>query len=565
MVDDSVRISAIQGAGHRSPLEGQHVTGAPGIVTAIVTRGGDLGFFMQDPEPDGDPATSEGIFVRTDGDPGVSVGDAVTVSGVVVEALEDPDSLTVTELHTVTVQTVSAMNPLPSAVVLGEGGRTPPDAIIDDDGLRRFDPNQDGVDFYESLEGMRVRLNEPLTVGPTGGGLLPVVVDRGAGASVLSPEKTLVIQDGDFNPERVLLGNRFVSLPDLSGGLVLSGTVEGVLGYRAANYQLWPTALLPEAPAAEEPTPLSASLANQLSVATLNGENLDPTDPQAKFDSLAKQIVTGLQGPDLIGLVEVQDSNGPVDDGVVDATDTYNRLVLAIVAAGGPFYRVRQIDPEDGQDGGEPGGNIRVAFLFRTDRGLSFVDRPGGDATTPVEVVQTTDGVQLSLSPGRVAPGDSAFQRSRKPLAGEFRWQGHPLFVVLAHLTAKGADDPLFGARQPPVFSSAAKRGQQARILNGFVQQILAQDANAYVLVLGDLNDTPDSGPLRLLAGTQLADLWSKTPANRRYSFIFQGNSQALDHILASRGLLQDAAVTLEAYHANSRFPNAASDHDPVL
>ena len=49
-------------------------------------------------------------------------------------------------------------------------------------------------------------------------------------------------------------------------------------------------------------------------------------------------------------------------------------------------YEYRQIDPQNNQDGGQPGGNIRVGFLFRPDRGLAFVDRPGGDATTPTGI-----------------------------------------------------------------------------------------------------------------------------------------------------------------------------------
>jgi predicted extracellular nuclease len=49
---------------------------------------------------------------------------------------------------------------------------------------------------------------------------------------------------------------------------------------------------------------------------------------------------------------------------VVDATVTLQMLIDAIATAGGPTYEYRQINPVDDQDGGEPGGNIRVAFLF---------------------------------------------------------------------------------------------------------------------------------------------------------------------------------------------------------
>ena len=64
-------------------------------------------------------------------------------------------------------------------------------------------------------------------------------------------------------------------------------------------------------------------------------------------------------------------------------------LTSAIVAAGGPHYDYREIDPVADQDGGQPGGNIRVAFLFDQKR-VSFVDTGAGDvnrSTTGTEIV----------------------------------------------------------------------------------------------------------------------------------------------------------------------------------
>ena len=99
----------------------------------------------------------------------------------------------------------------------------------------------------------------------------------------------------------------------------------------------------------------------------------------AKFDALAAPIVDNLGAPDIIALEEVQDNNGPTNDGIVDAAATFDDADRGDrrPPAARP-YQFRQIDPVDDQDGGEPGGNIRVGFLFRTDRGLAFVDRPGG-------------------------------------------------------------------------------------------------------------------------------------------------------------------------------------------
>ncbi|MCA1438594.1 hypothetical protein I6F33_37690, partial [Bradyrhizobium sp. BRP20] len=131
-------------------------------------------------------------------------------------------------------------------------------------------------------------------------------------------------------------------------------------------------------------------------------------------------------------------------DGVVAADQTLQRFTDAIVAAGGPRYEWRQIDPRDLADGGEPGGNIRVGFLFNPRR-VSFVDRPGGDATTAVSVVTERGKPHLSVSPGRVDPGNAAWAKSRKPLAGEFVFHGHTVFVIANHFNSKGGDQPTHG------------------------------------------------------------------------------------------------------------------------
>src|SRR6202042_279007 len=102
----------------------------------------------------------------------------------------------------------------------------------------------------------------------------------------------------------------------------------------------------------------------QLSIATYNVENLAASDPDSKFQALAQGIVTNLASPDVIAVEEVQDNDGATDDGVVAADQTISNLTSAVTAAGGPAYESREIDPVNDQDGGEPGGNIRVVFLF---------------------------------------------------------------------------------------------------------------------------------------------------------------------------------------------------------
>src|SRR5690606_23399013 len=117
-------------------------------------------------------------------------------------------------------------------------------------------------------------------------------------------------------------------------------------------------------------TPETTRAAGQreLAVATYNVENLSPKDDQAKFDRLAQGIAGNLASPDIVSLEEIQDDDVTADTGVVTAGETLTRFTDAIVAAGGPRYEWRQTDPEGKAAGGEPGGNIRVAFLFNPDR-----------------------------------------------------------------------------------------------------------------------------------------------------------------------------------------------------
>src|SRR2546423_3115294 len=302
---------------------------------------------------------------------------------------------------------------------------------------------------------------------------------------------------------------------------------------------------------------------NELTVATFNVQNLDPGDGAAKFNTLAALIVNNMKSPDLIAVEEVQDNNGATDNGVVDATVTIGNLITAISAAGGPAYGYRQIDPVNDKDGGEPGGNIRQIFLFRTDRGLSFVDRPSGDSTTATTVTDAGGTAQLSVSPGRIDPANAAWNSSRKPLAAEFLFNGQRLYAIANHFNSKGGDQPLTGRFQPPTRSSEIQRHQQAMIEAGFVQQIRAIDPSANVVVLGDLNDFEFSETIHILEAAGLTDLYDTRPLAERYSYVFQGNSQTLDHILVSGSLAKRS--TLDVVHVNAEFADQASDHDPSV
>ncbi len=565
------KIHDIQGAAHRSPLEGKVAANVTGVVTAKTGNG----FWFQDPQPDTAPATSEGLFVFTSSAPTVSVGDAVTVQGTVAEFRPGGSggvtNLTTTELTNPTI-TVTGTAAVPAPTIVGPGGRVPPSTVIDDDSAgdvettsTAFDPANDGLDFWESLEGMWLGINEPQVTGPTSSFRELSVVPAGSG--VRTVRGGILLQKTDSNPERVLLDDVLTPIPDAKTGDKLAGVVTGVLDYSFGNFKFLPTVTptVIDGGVTRETTKASSPL--QVSVATFNVENLDPSDGPAKFDGLAKAVVNNLASPDILGLEEVQDNDGATNSGTTAANLTLDTLVAAIQRAGGPTYTYRQIDPVNNQEGGEPGGNIRVAFMYRTDKQVKFVDRPGGGSTVATTI--TTDRAgrpHLSSSPGRVDPANPAWAATRVPLAGEFTWHGQRLFVVVNHFSSKGGDDPLWGRFQPPVQVTAEKRHQQAQAVRGFVDQILAKDKGANVVVLGDLNDFDWSETADILVGagkTALIDMPRTLPLTERYSYVFEGNSQILDQILISKNL--QPASSYDVVHMNAEFPDQISDHDPQV
>ena len=583
-------IMDIQGVGHLSDDEGVLVE-TSGVTTAVSGNG----YWIQDPAGDGNAMTSDGIFVFT-GSTGAKpvVGDVVTVTGTVDEFRPGGSSgpgLNITEITGSIFETASSGNPLPASVLIGPAGVQAPVDIIDNDSETRIDieavgtyqPLEDAIDFYEQFEGMRLQVNNPNVVGPTNNFGELVVLPRGKNDYVRSPNGGVVYGSYETpNPRRVILDDvliGFGNMPDANTGDRLDGAVVGVLDYSFGNFKLLVTTPPTVADGGIVREVTTDALTTELAVATFNVENLSPSDTPEKFAALAEIIVTNLAAPDIVTLEEVQDNNGSVNDAVVDADVTLNQLVAAIIAAEGPTYEWRQISPVDDMDGGQPGGNIRNAFLFRTDRGLAFVDRPGGTATVGTSVVEGADGqAELEFSPGRVDPTNIAWADSRKPLAGEFTWNGETLFVIANHFRSKGGDDPLFGRYQPPTrFSELEQRHAQAQVLNDFVDEVLAVDAEANVVVAGDINDFEFSETIDILTegGTDLADLVQYLGPRQRYTYVFDGNSQVLDHLLVSPSLAPPVPVEgakpvrvrrdYDIVHVNADFSDQVSDHDPQV
>jgi predicted extracellular nuclease len=571
-------IAEIQGVKRVSPLNGKNVSGVEGVVTAIRAFGSARGFWFQNPTPDADVRTSEGLFVFTGSTtPAVQPGDAVIVSGKVTDFYPGSPSSTpfqsTTELTQATWAVSSTGNPLPAAEEIKPD--TVPATLTAKPGGNieplELQPEQYALDFWESREGMRAGVTDAPIVGPTTRFNELYITTK--------PEEFRSARGGalysgyDADPTGVLKIESLIPFsqrpfPKSNTGDTLGGSTAGIVEYdQFGGYTLLATELGQVADNGLEREVTRAQGDGELAVGTYNVENLDPGDPQAKFDALAKGVVENLAGPDIVVLEEVQDNNGATepDDGVVAADQTLDKFTAAITAAGGPAYEWRQIDPIDLQDGGEPGGNIRVAFLFNPQR-VEFVDRPGGDATTPVQVVTKSGGKgkpQLSISPGRIDPNNDAFDDSRKPLAGEFRFHGRTVFVVANHFNSKGGDQPVHGRFQPPDRSSEVQRLQQAEAVRGFVDDVQALDPSANVVVAGDINDFQFSPTIGTLTeGGALKALISTLPANEQYGYVFEGKSQVLDHILTSKGL---QLVEFDVVHINAEFHDQNSDHDPAV
>jgi uncharacterized protein len=582
-------IHDIQGAGHISPLLGQQVK-TSGVVTA--KRSG--GYYIQDPAPDTNDATSEGIFIF--GDTTLAVGDAVQVVGTVNEFSFGPTQLSTTEVQQSLVSKSGTGTVAPT--VVGTGGRIPPTTIIENDASgsenttnASFDPAQDGMDFYESLEGMVVQLDNAITTSRTDPrfGELWVIGDSGANAAVLTPRGGIVItdpdgipDDADFNPERIMVDDEVFKtgtdpscaplatgsdMPCVNVGATFTTPLVGVMDYDFSTYRIQ---LLAKPTVAANPLARESTVPQgpgELAVATFNVQNLAPSDPDSKYTRLAGIIVNNLAAPDIVALEEIQDNSGATDNGVVAADVTLNKLISFITAAGGPSYQFRSIDPVNDQDGGAPGGNIRVGYIFRTDRGLAFVDRPGASSTTANAVVGTGTATHLLYSPGRIDPNEpnGAWLSSRKPLAAEWTYNGHRLFTIANHFNSKLGDESLYGVDQPPQRSSEVQRHKQAPIVNDFVKQLETADPSADVVVLGDLNDFQFSDTLALLKGSELHTLIDTLPANEQYTYVFEGNSQAIDHTLLSNHAFASVPWQYDVVHLNSEFADNASDHEPQV
>ena len=578
--EQGMQIHHLQGAGHQSPVLNEKVADIEGIVTYEYKIGSGNYFHMQTPDErkDNDPNTSEGIVVYTGNrDANVEVGDLVSVDGTVneyhIDGYYDTKSATdlpVTQINARDDQggivTVEASDqPLPEPVVIDDNL---PTEVIDNDGFTEFDPEEDAIDFWESIEGMLVEVGNVKAVAPQEhGDLITVLEDR----ETDTIHGGVLLTENDANADRIqfkLFDNRDAREFEVATGDSFNGPITGVVNYGFQNYKIYADyesmkEKHVEGNAKPEQTTIEFDK-QKLTIASYNLENFSNNRSETSDDKaqkLARAFAKDMQNPDIIGVTEVQDNNG-AKAGDSAANESYERLIAEIEKAGGVKYEYVNIDPVNNADGGAPNANIRVGFLYNPDRVKLTKGMPHGDATTAVGYEKG----KLTLNPGRIDPTNEAFKNSRKPLAAQFNFRGEDVVVIVNHWNSKTGDTPLFGSTQPPVYGSEVQRHKIANVVNDFIEEIVSENPGANIVSVGDFNDFQFSETLKIHEGEHMTNMINTVDKADRYTYLFQGNSQVLDHILVSNHLADRTKTDI--LHINADFTDMAgraSDHDPVL
>lgn len=561
-------IPEIQGPGAASPYNNTVQT-TEGVVTLKV----GTGFFLQDANGDGNPDTSDGIFIYTANSPAnVQVGDKVRVTGTVTEYTPTSAKRSYTEIKDVT-----------AAVAMASGYSVTPANIMLGDDLAK-------------VEGMLVNFTQPLTVnqveylGDRGevtlaNGRLEVPTNRyparTAEAYALAASNAagiIVLDDGIFTTPSTIpyIGqDNTVRVGDTVTSL--TGVVDfGAIGGGGAAFKLQPVSApqfsrtnpREDAPvlAAGNVKVASANVLNFFTTfangtdvegrtgqgckigSTTSASNCRGANNLAEFVRQRDKIVAKLKAidADVVGLMEIQ-NNG--DYAVTYLTNALN------AAIGAPVYAVVPAPAASGTDA------IRVAMIYKPSK--------------------------LALVGGALSDGDSL--NNRAPMAQTFAaLNGEKFSLIVNHLKSKGSC-PSSGADADQGDSQGcwnANRVLQAqRLVNTFVPQVVSASGDADVLLIGDMNAYGKEDPIAAMTGAGFVNQLERfiRPHGMPYSYVFGGTSGYLDHALASASLSPQVAGAAE-WHVNAdeptvidynleskpqdlytALPYRASDHDPVV
>ena len=537
-----IPVGALQGSGETSPKAGQEIT-VVGVVTGNFSEGLG-GFFLQN-EGDGDPRTSEGLFVMaTEGSvlPDVQAGDRVRVSGLIAEEKADNRNGSLTTLRAKHVEKT------------GRGEITP---------LRLTQPPHD----WEALEGMLVRIDAPLTLNSTDTRFAETIAsfdgrlwtptelaapgsDKIKQVEADNARRRLVLDDGSNrrDPEQVWY------LPNgiARGGSVAQG-VQGIVDQRHGSYRLQLTEPLAVTAAARPAVP---QVDGKLKVAVFNLENLFNGDGQgggfptkrgakspAQLKAQTDKLVATLNAldADIAALMELENDGYGPHSSLAQFVDALN--------ADGSDWRFIDAGKGPGQD------DIRVGLIYRASK-VTAVGKPA------------------------VLEGGPFGDRSRVPLAQAFQRGNGPAFVVVAnHLKSKGCSEAEGADRDQgdgqgcwnPLRVDSAKR------LDSWLKNDPTGHGSALKLMVGDFNAYAMEDPVRTLRDAGWADAFSVAGVKRPYSYVYNGQSGRLDHALLSPALAKRLKGAAE-WHSNADEPDGegyagkdvtgpwrSSDHDPML
>jgi predicted extracellular nuclease len=277
------------------------------------------------------------------------------------------------------------------------------------------------------------------------------------------------------------------------------------------------------------------------------GSTPTPEELETQLTKLAMAIELELQLPEIMVLEEVENTG---------ITQVLGDLVNA---SAGTNYQAVSFETSDAR-------GIEVAFLYDDDR------------------VDLVDAFQLFGPEIEAAFGPASASPGREPLYGKFMIDGEAVHIVGNHFKSKGGDTPIFGIIQPFERPTEVQRKMQAQAVRDFADKLLVVDPGAKVMVTGDLNDFQfgehDEGPNDPVAilegvggGEPFTNLINMEKQQERWTFLFDGNSQMLDHMLVNNALLARLAG-IDILHFNAAFPSdlgadptttlRASDHDAV-
>lgn len=526
-----ISIRELQGDGFISPYARQMVI-TRGVVTGVLRRG----FFVQTPDKKWDGLGSDAVFVYSP-DWSPDKGALVEVTGECVDFIKHETAKPVTQLHLDEVHVRSTQGPEIEAIELTQ-------ALISVD-------NASLAILLNALEGMLLSIDAGHTfIAPSNryGDYVLALDHPDVDTTALRTEQGGVIAEAD-NHMRWFPGFRVTNYnhaPRLNLGSKLASRISGPLNYRVDAYQisvsepftvdehfvgLTKSTLVPES--------------NSLTIMTLNCFNLDPhVESEAKvmnprqdvdddlgegrFHTLAQAVVLQANTPDIVALQEIQDNDGAELSEVVDASDTYQLLIDIIEQLSGVRYQWIDVPPEVGADGGQPGGNIRNAYLYNPNR------------------------AELDQSSVRVLGREAAcFEDSRKPLVCEFieKDSRQRLAIINVHLASKRHQESVFAIEAPGVDAKLEVRIQQAELVRKEAEKIHAKGTEFYVT--GDFNDTEHSDTLQCLVGHDNINLVMSLPEADRYDYNHRGKLQVLMHGIVPKQMADSGRAQYEIIHGN--------------